>query len=99
MLEIETSYQLDEKTKHIGRLLTLENVNVTNIQLKKGETIPEHHSKREVLIVVRRGVVLFDVEGKEVVVAQNNILHMSPLENHSLVAKEDTDILVIQVTP
>lgn len=99
MLEIEANYQLEEKAKHIERLLTLENVNVTNIQLKTGETIPEHHSKREVIIVVRRGAVLFNLEGGEVVVTQNNILHMTPLENHSLIAKEDTDIIVIQVTP
>ncbi len=98
MLAIDTIYQLKEKEKHIGRLLTLKNVTVTNIQLRTGETIPEHHSKREVIIIVRRGAVIFDVEGEEVLVTQNNILHMDPLENHSLLAKEDTDLVVIQVT-
>lgn len=99
MLEIETAYRLEEQKKHIGRLLTLDNVNVTNIQLQAGETVPEHHSKREVIIVVRRGAVLFDIEGKEVLLTQENVLHMNPLENHSLLAKEDTDLIVIQVTP
>lgn len=99
MLEIATAYQLEEKEKHISRLLSLENVNVANIQLRTGETIPKHNSKREVIIIVRRGSVIFDVEGEEVVVTQNNILHMNPLEGHSLLAKEDTDLIVIQVTP
>ena len=96
---IETPYLLEEKAKHIGKLLTLDNVFIANIQLKTGETIPEHDSKREVIIVVRKGAVSFDVEGKEVIVTQNNMLHLSPLERHSLLAKEGVDLLVIQVTP
>lgn len=62
---IEVGYKLAEKPKHIARLLALKNVSVVNIQLKTGETIPEHDSKREVIIVVRRGAVVFDVEGVE----------------------------------
>lgn len=96
---IKTPDYLKEKSKHIAKLLTLDNVFIANIQLKKGETIAEHDSKKEVIIAVRKGAVSFDVEGKEVIVTQNNILHMSPLERHSLLAVEDTDILVIQVTP
>lgn len=96
---IDTPYQFKEKSKHIEKLLTLDNVLIVNIQLKTGETVPEHDSKREVVIVVRKGAVSFDVEGTEVVVTQNNMLHMSPLERHSLLAIEDTDLLVIQVTP
>lgn len=96
---IETPYLLEEKSKHINKLLKLENVFIANIQLKKGEIVAEHDSKKEVIIAVRRGAVSFDVEGKEVVVTQNNLLHMAPLERHSLLAVEDTDLLVIQVTP
>lgn len=99
MLAIDSSYQLAEKDKHIARLISLNNVHVANIQLRKGETIAEHHSKREVVIVVRRGKVLFNVEGKEVIVSQENILHMAPFESHDLLALEDTDVIVIQVTP
>lgn len=99
MKMIDTPYLLEEKSKHITKLLTLDNVFIANIQLKKGETVAEHDSKREVIIAVRHGAVSFTVEGKEVVVTQNNLLHMSPLERHSLLAVEDTDLLVIQVTP
>ena len=96
---ISTPYRLEEKPKHIAKLMTLENASVVNIQLKKGETIAEHDSKREVIIIVRKGAVIFDVEGTETVVTPNNVLHMSPLEKHSLRATEDSDLLVLQITP
>lgn len=96
---ISTPNRLEEKPKHIAKLMTLENVSVVNIQLKMGETIVEHDSKREVIIIVRRGAVIFDVEGTEKLVTPENVLHMSPLEKHSLRATEDTDLIVLQVMP
>ncbi len=94
---IKTPNRLEEKPKHIAKLMTLENVSVVNIQLKKGETIAEHDSKREVIIIVRKGAIVFDVEGTENLVTQDNVLHMSPFEKHSLRATEDTDLIVFQV--
>ncbi len=94
---VSTPYRLEEKPKHMEKLLTLENVSIVNIQLKTGETIAEHDSKREVIIVVRKGAVIFDVEGEETLVTQGNVLHMVPFEKHSLRATEDTDIIVLQV--
>lgn len=96
---IETPYLLEEKEKHIQKILKLDNVFLANIQLRKGESIPEHDSKREVIIVVRRGAVLFTTEGVETIVTQDNILHIAPEEMHDLKAVEDTDLLVFQVTP
>lgn len=96
---IETPYLLTEKEKHIQKVLKLDNVFISNIQLKTGEEIPEHDSKKEVIIAVRKGAVAFIVEGEEVIVTEENVLHMDPLEMHSLKAVEDTDLLVIQVTP
>ena len=96
---ISTPYRLEEKAKHIAKLMTLENASIVNIQLKTGEMIAEHDSKRDVLIIVRRGAVFFDVEGTETLVTQDNVLHMSPLEKHSLRATEDTDLIVLQIAP
>ena len=77
--------------------MTLENASVVNIQLKLGETIAEHDSNRDVLIIVRRGAVIFDVEGTEMLITRENVLHLSPLEKHSLRATEDTDLIVLQI--
>lgn len=94
---IPTLLKLDEKTKHIAKALTLQNATFVNIQLKTGETIAEHDSSKDVVIIVRSGAVIFDVEGTETVVTRDAILYMKPFEKHSLRATEDADILVIQI--
>ena len=96
---IPTPYELEQKAKHIAKLQTLENATIINIQLKKGETIAEHDSSKDVVIVVRSGSVIFDVEGTETVVKPDNMLYMKPFEKHSLLAVEDTDLLVFQIKP
>lgn len=97
MKVISTVDQLLEKSKHVGKLLSLGHADIMNIQLKAGEGIPEHDSKREVMIVVRKGVVMFSGDGKEYRLHNNDCLHIEPLEKHSLVAIEDADILVFQI--
>lgn len=96
---IQTPNKLGMKSKHIAKLLELEHVRAVNIQMKKDEVIAEHDSSRDVIIVVRKGTVVFDIEGEETIVTQDNVLVMKPKEKHSLKATEDVDLLVIQVTP
>jgi quercetin dioxygenase-like cupin family protein len=96
---IPTHDQLDKKAKHISKVTTLTNATIMNIQLKMGETVAEHDSSKEVIIVVKRGAVLFTVEGVETLITPDEILHIAPFEKHSLRAQEDTDILVFQITP
>ncbi len=93
------SWALEKKVKQVSKVLTLENVTMMNIQLKKDEVIPEHDSTKEVIIVVRKGSVTFTVENKDIVVNSENVLHMAPNEKHSLLANEDSDIMVLQITP
>lgn len=100
MMELKPTFsKLGEKEKHIARVFNLQNASVTNIQMRKGETVIEHDSKRDVIIIVRKGSVAFTVEGVETIVTVDNILHISPLEKHSLRATEDTDIVVFQIMP
>ena len=95
----ETKDQLEDKAKHIAKVTTVDNATITNIQLRTGEEITEHDSKNEAFIIVRKGKIRFSVEGEPVIVTPENILHMVPLEKHSLQALEDTDLLLIQVKP
>ena len=94
---INTKNQLNEKEKHVEKVVEVENAAIMNIQLRAGEEVAEHDADREVFIVVRKGKVRFIVEGEPVDVTPENLLHMVPLEKHSLHAVEDSDILVIQV--
>lgn len=96
---IQTSSKLSMETKNIERLPELKNARIVNIQMKKGETIAEHDSTRDVVIVVREGAVMFTIEGEETLVTKDKVLYMQPKEKHSLEATEDCDILVFQITP
>lgn len=94
---IPTPLKHDEKEKHISRIIALQNATIVNIQLKTGETIAEHDSSKDVVIIVRSGAVIFDVEGTETLVTRDNVLYLKPFEKHSLRATEDADILVLQI--
>lgn len=94
---IETPYLLEEKEKNVSKVIQFDNNDVVNIQLRIGEKIKEHNADANVLIVIRRGKVIFTVEGVEQVVTTNNVLHMNPLEKHALKAVEDSDIVVIKI--
>ena len=95
----ETKYQLNDKAKHLAKVATVDNATFTNIQLRAGEEIAEHDSNNEAFIIVRKGKIQFTVEGEPVIVTPENLLHMAPLEKHSLRAVEDTDLVLIQVKP
>ncbi|WP_153721797.1 cupin domain-containing protein [Sporosarcina cascadiensis] len=94
---IDTKYQLKDKEKHVGKVAGVEHADVLNIQLRKGEEVAEHDADREVFIIVKRGRVQFTVEGEPVEVTPDNMLHMAPLEKHSLYALEDSDVVVMKI--
>ncbi|AQU80576.1 MULTISPECIES: hypothetical protein [Planococcus] len=94
---IGTPNLLTQKDKHIQKVVSFEKTKVVNIQLQVGESISEHDSAADVLVIVRSGKVSFNVENETIVVTPENILHMSPKEKHSLLAIEPSDLLVLQI--
>ena len=94
---IETPYQLGEKKKYAQKALNFEGTVVMNMQIKAGEIIPEHDSECDVLVIVRKGKVLFNVEGTDTVLSNEKVLYMTPFEKHGLKALEDSDIIVVKV--
>lgn len=94
---IETPYYLNDKHKHIEKVLSFNNTNVVNMQLQIGQTVAEHEVDADVLIIVKRGKVIFTVDGRDVEVSQHNMLHMAPGEKHSLRAEEVSDFMVLQI--
>lgn len=93
----QTPYQLHEKEKQVGKVLANDKADVMNIQLKKGQTIPTHNANQHVLIIVRSGVISFIVESETVELTAEQVLAMQPLENHSIIALEDADLLVVKL--
>ncbi|MGM7636147.1 hypothetical protein [Bacillus sp. Hm123] len=95
---VHTPNHLEAKNKHVERCIQFNETNVLNIQLKTNEFIPEHDFNGDVLVIVRKGKVLFDVEGQQVELTNENVLHIDPLEKHGLKALEDSDILVVKIS-
>lgn len=93
----EMPYQLDNKKKHVQKVVNFEKTNIVNMQLAAGEEIPAHDADADVLIIVNSGRVEFTVEGTTVEVSPGIMMRMTPKEKHSLRAIEDSNFLVIQI--
>ncbi len=96
---LKTPSLLGKEPKSVNAVWNGTNGKILNIQLRKGEGVAEHDVDKEVLIIVRNGTVRFTVEGETVPVDEETILHMAPLEKHSLYAETDADICVVQISP
>ncbi|MEC1179024.1 cupin domain-containing protein [Metasolibacillus meyeri] len=97
MQKLEVANVLAEQSKKMGKVFSHDKFDVLNIQLKQGEAIPEHSVNNVAVIIVRKGTVHFDVEGKEVMLTDEDVLIMEPLEMHSLKAITDVDIVVLKL--
>lgn len=94
---IDTRSRLAEAPKFVQKVAEIHNVTATTLQLRAGTVYPEHHASVDALIVVRTGIVKFTVEGKEVLLTSDNLLHMKPFEKHKLEALEDVEIIVLKI--
>lgn len=84
---------LDGKFEH---LVDEENLQVTHLQIKKGEEVPSHKSDKNVVVVIYKGKVNFTGENGKEPIAPGDIITMEPNEMHALEAIEDSDLMVIK---
>ena len=89
--------ELVDTNKKGTRLFGNNDVHVINLQMRAGESIPTHNAPGTVIVTVRSGKVLFNVEGVETTLTTDDVLVMDPLENHSLTAVTDVDIIVTKL--
>ena len=97
MEKIHVENILATQLKKVGKVHSRNNMDILSIQLKTGEQIAEHNAKQTVVIIVRSGEVEFVVEGQVQQLTAEDVLVIEPLENHSLKAITDVDILVMKV--
>lgn len=97
MRVIETSHDIGDSKKHAIRLFNQDSYDVVQVNMKKGETLTDHHAPEEVLIVVRTGEVVFTFGDEKVNVTNKTILQMDPYEEHGVEALEETDFLIIKI--
>ena len=84
---------LDGKFEH---LVDEDNLQITHLQIKKGEEIPNHKSDKSVVVVIYKGKVDFKDENGNQIIIPGDIITMDPNEIHALKDLEDSDLMVIK---
>ena len=84
---------LEGKFEH---LVDEENLQVTHLQIKKGEEVPSHKSDKDVVVVIYKGKVDFTGENGSEIIIPGDIIVMKAEEMHALEALEDSDLMVIK---
>jgi quercetin dioxygenase-like cupin family protein len=78
-------------SEHIGRkIISGEKAMVAQVFLKKGAVVPEHSHESEQITYIMEGALLFQLEGKEVLVSAGQVLRIPSWVPHRAVAVEDT---------
>jgi quercetin dioxygenase-like cupin family protein len=63
---------------------------VSQVFLKKGAVVPEHHHESEQITYIMDGALKFELEGREVTVRKGEVLRIPSHVPHRAVALEDT---------
>ncbi len=72
------------------KVIAGEKAMVAQVFLKKDAVVPEHHHESEQITYILEGALKFELEGKEVIVRQGEVLHIPSNVPHRAVALEDT---------
>lgn len=77
-------------------MLDEDKLQITHLQIKKGEEIPSHKSDKNVVVVIYKGKVDFVGENGNEIIVPGDIISMDPNEMHALKAINDSDLMVIK---
>lgn len=72
------------------KLITGDRMMLSHIILKKGCVVPAHKHENEQISYILKGALKFEVNGKEIVVREGEVLHIPSNVVHSATALEDT---------
>ena len=85
------SVPLEKMSDVISRkVISGEKAMVAQVFLKKDAVVPEHHHESEQITYIMEGALRFELEGREVIVRQGEVLHIPSNVPHRAVALEDT---------
>lgn len=86
---------LDGKFEH---LIDEDKLQITHLQIKKGDEVPSHKSDKNVIVVIYNGKVNFTGENGSEIIIPGDIINMQPNELHALNSIEDSDLMVIKAS-
>jgi quercetin dioxygenase-like cupin family protein len=72
------------------KLITGDDVMLSELVLKKGCVVPAHHHENEQVTYIISGSLRFEVNGEEIILRAGEVLHIPSNVVHSAVALEDT---------
>lgn len=73
------------------------NLKVVRLQVNAGETVPEHSANAHVVIVPIKGEGTFTINQVPQPILTGEIIEMEPNMPHSVEAKTDLELMVIQM--
>ena len=89
-------YTWDEIDKEIlsptiaRKIVAGEKAMVAQVFLAKGAVVPEHSHESEQITYILKGTLLFEIDGKEILVGQGQVLRIPSWKPHKATALEDT---------
>lgn len=72
------------------KMITGERVMLAHIILKKGSVVPAHKHENEQVTYILSGSLKFEVNGRDIILREGDVLHIPSNVVHSAVALEDT---------
>ena len=72
------------------KLFSGERAMVAQVFFKKGAVVPEHQHDNEQITYILKGALKFQLQGREVVVREGEVLHIPSNVPHRAVALEET---------
>jgi quercetin dioxygenase-like cupin family protein len=72
------------------KIITGEKAMVAQVFLAKGAIVPEHKHESEQITYILEGALLFEIDGKEILVAKGQVLRIPSWKPHKATAVEDT---------
>ena len=72
------------------KIIAGEKAMVAHVIFKKGAVVPLHQHEAEQITYILEGSMRFELEGKEVIIRKNDVLHIPSNVPHRAVALEDT---------
>jgi len=72
------------------KIISGEKAMVAQVFLAKGAVVPEHRHESEQITYILKGALLFQIDGKEVLVSAGEVLRIPSYMPHAAVAIEDT---------
>ena len=83
--------ELEHLSESISRrLVTADRMMLAHVILKAGCVVPAHSHENEQVTYILKGALKFDLDGKEVIVREGEVLHIPSHVMHGAEALEDT---------